>query len=248
MGLTSHKTKLETLRRHGCLHSKPEAVEDELFVTTEFFDPNDLLQVKYEMVRRVRVEGQPVSRAARSFGLSRPTVYQALSAFERGGLAALRPQRPGPRRAHKLSDEVVDFLEELLADTPHLGAGELAWRCRTVRPVRSPAQRRARVAAPGKKTPLTPPDPTHGEPVGVAHYEELRSRVVAGRIRGVRHGLAILLQRGMAAWMAECARPSRPRRGPGATSSETRLPDERCPALVDILANLALTRFMEVHA
>jgi transposase len=53
-------------------------------------------------------------------------VYQALSAFERGGLAALRPQRPGPRRAHKLSEEVVDFLESALADTPHLGVGELA--------------------------------------------------------------------------------------------------------------------------
>ena len=92
---------------------------------------------------------------------------------------------------------------------------------------------------------------THGEPVGVAHYEELRSRVVAGRIRGVRHGLAILLQRGMAAWMdatSSCSAFASPATRPGATSSETRLPDERCPALVDILANLALTRFMEVHA
>ena len=86
-------------------------MEDELFVTTEFFDPNDLLQVKYEMVRRVRDEGQPISHAARVFGFSRPTVYQALSAFEQGGLAALLPQRPGPRRAHKLSEEVVDFLD-----------------------------------------------------------------------------------------------------------------------------------------
>ena len=92
---------------------------------------------------------------------------------------------------------------------------------------------------------------THGESVGVAHYEELRSRVVAGRIRGVRHGLAILLQRGMAAWMdaaSPCPVFASPATRPGATSSETRLPDERCPALVDILANLALTRFMEVHA
>ena len=119
------KRKLEALREYGCLHPKPEVVHDELFVTAEFFDPNDLLQVKYEMVRRVRVEGQRVSHAARSFGLSRPTVYQALAAFEQGGLAALRPQKPGPRRAHKLSEEVVDFLEEALADTPHRGTGEL---------------------------------------------------------------------------------------------------------------------------
>ena len=120
------KRKLEALRDHGCLNPKPEVVKDELFVTTTFFDPHDLLQVKYELVRSVRVEGQPVSHAARIFGFSRPTVYHALSAFEQGGLAALRPQRPGPRRAHKLSEEVVDYLEGILADTPSLGAGELA--------------------------------------------------------------------------------------------------------------------------
>jgi hypothetical protein len=55
----------------------------------------------------------------------------------------------------------------------------------------------------------------------------------------------------MAAWM-EAASSCPPLAGSatrsGATSSETRLPDERCPALVDILANLVLTRFLEVHA
>jgi transposase len=119
------KRKLEALREHGCLNPRPEVVNDELFVTTDFFDPNDLLQLKYEMVRRVHVEGQPVSFAARSFGLSRPTVYQALTAFEQGGLAALQPQKPGPRRAHKLSEEVVNFLEDTRADMPHLGTGDL---------------------------------------------------------------------------------------------------------------------------
>jgi transposase len=119
------RRKLDALRKHGCICPKPEAVDDELFVTIDFFDPRDLLQVKYEMVRRVRVEGQRVSHAARSFGFSRPTVYQALSAFERGGLVALLPQKSGPRRAHKLSEEVVDFLECTLADKPETEAGEL---------------------------------------------------------------------------------------------------------------------------
>lgn len=119
------KSKLKALREHGCLNPRPEGVSDELFVTTDFFDPNDLLQVKYEMVRRVCTEGQPVSHAARNFGVSRPTVYQALSAFEQGGLAGLQPQRPGPRRAHKMSEEVLDFLEGLVADTQHRGVGAL---------------------------------------------------------------------------------------------------------------------------
>jgi hypothetical protein len=74
---------------------------------------------------------------------------------------------------------------------------------------------------------------------------------VAGRTRGVRHGLAIFLQMGMAAWMevaSSCSPLAGPATRPSATSSETRLPDEGCPALVDILANLVLTRFMEIHA
>ena len=85
----------------------------------------------------------------------------------------------------------------------------------------------------------------------VAHYEELRSRVVAGRIRGVRRGLAILLQMGMVTWMetvSSCPPLVEPATRPGAASSERRLPEDRCPDLVDLLANLALNRLMEVHA
>ena len=119
------RRKHEALRKHGCLNPRPESVVDDLFVATDFFDPYDLLQVKYEMVRRVRVDRQRVSETAHNFGFSRPTVYQALSAFELGGLAALLPQKPGPRRAHKLSVEVVDYLERSLTDEPDLTAADL---------------------------------------------------------------------------------------------------------------------------
>jgi transposase len=117
--------KLEVLRKHSCLNPRPESVVDERFVAAEFFDPYDLLQVKYEMVRCVRVDRQRVSDTAHSFGFSRPTVYQALSAFERGGLTALLPRKPGPRRAHKLGVEVVEYLERRLAAEPELTSADL---------------------------------------------------------------------------------------------------------------------------
>ena len=102
--------KEAALREARCLNPRPEAVADEAFSTgPEFFDARDLVQVKYEMVRRVRAEGQPVSRAAAAFGFSRPSYYQAAAAVDAGGLAALVPARPGPRRAHKLTAEVVAF-------------------------------------------------------------------------------------------------------------------------------------------
>lgn len=118
--------KTDALRQHGCLHPHPEKVTDELFAASEFFDARDLVQVKYEMLRRVRVDGRPVSDSAARFGLSRPSYYQAQDAFERGGLPALLPKKPGPRRAHKLSAEVLAALREALVEQPQLSSADLA--------------------------------------------------------------------------------------------------------------------------
>src|SRR3990167_7032914 len=120
--------KPDALRRHGSLNPHPGRVQDPLFATTDFFDARDLVQVKYEMVRRVRVDGQPVSRSAAAFGVSRPTLYQAQAALARGGLAALVPRKPGPRRSHKLSAEVVDFLQQQRAADASVRPPELARR------------------------------------------------------------------------------------------------------------------------
>ena len=117
--------KTDALKEHGCLNPRPDAVRDELFLSSPFFDPRDLLQVKYEMLRRVREDGVPVSRAVASFGVSRPTWYQARLAYEAGGLPALLPHRRGPRRAHKLSDEVVEVLRTARQEQPGLSTRDL---------------------------------------------------------------------------------------------------------------------------
>jgi transposase len=120
--------KLVALRQQGCLNPRPQRVADQSFNSSDFFDPRDLVQVKYEMVRRVRIDGEPVSRSATSFGFSRPSFYLAQAALERGGLAALVPQKRGPRRSHKLSTEVVDFLRRELSEDPSLDSSGLARR------------------------------------------------------------------------------------------------------------------------
>jgi hypothetical protein len=48
------------LRQEGTLNSHSEQVTDGLFLTNQFFDARDLVQVKYEMVRRVQNDGQPI--------------------------------------------------------------------------------------------------------------------------------------------------------------------------------------------
>jgi len=117
--------KVEALRAERSLNPRPEAVTDEEFASSEFFDARDLVQVKYEMVRRVRVDGEPVSRSAASFGFSRPTFYEAAAALDAGGLPALVPARPGPRRAHKLTDDVVAFARQRLEEDPSLRSVDL---------------------------------------------------------------------------------------------------------------------------
>jgi transposase len=107
----SQNPKHESLRQAGAFHAAADAVSDEPFLSHEFFDPHDLVQVKYEMVRKVRVDGASASQAARDFGFSRTAFYQALALLEQQGLPGLIPKRPGPKGAHKLNDAVLEFID-----------------------------------------------------------------------------------------------------------------------------------------
>jgi transposase len=107
--------KLDALRESGTLNPRPAEVADETFRASDFFDARDLVQVKYEMLRRVRVERTPVTRAAETFGVSRPTFYQAQAAFAQAGLGGLVPRKRGRRSAHKLTPEVMVYVTEARA-------------------------------------------------------------------------------------------------------------------------------------
>jgi len=118
--------KQQSLRTQGVLHHRSSAVTDELFCQLDFFDPRDLLQVKYEMLRRVETDGYSVSTAAATFGLSRPSFYEARAAWQREGLAGLLPKKRGPHGGHKLTDEVVRFLRSEYSNDASLTPSELA--------------------------------------------------------------------------------------------------------------------------
>ena len=117
--------KFEALQQQGTLNRRPKEVRDELFLQDEFFDPRDLVQVKYEMLRRVQAEGQSVTDASANFGFSRPSFYQALSAFEQDGLAGLVPHKRGPKQAHKLTQEVLTFIGEMRQKEPSVRLPDL---------------------------------------------------------------------------------------------------------------------------
>lgn len=120
------KQKRQTLHRHGTLNPRPETVTHPLFQNSEFFDSDDLLQVKYEMLRQVHVDHESVSGASRSFGFSRPSFYQAESAFQQDGIAGLLPQKRGPRGGHKLTAEVMEFVAQQRSEDPSLTPEQIA--------------------------------------------------------------------------------------------------------------------------
>jgi len=120
--------KLEALGQNGTLNTHPEDVADELFSGSEFFDPRDLLQVKYEMLRQVRQDGEPVSKVAKMFGFSRVSYYQIQHAYDQQGLAGLMPRQRGPRHAHKLTEDVMAFILDCKNKKTSLQAADLVLR------------------------------------------------------------------------------------------------------------------------
>jgi transposase len=122
----ARESKAQELAASRTLNPRPGAVVDEAFLSSGFFDARDLVQVKYEMVRRVEADGSSVSAAATAFGFSRQSYYTAARVLADQGLAGLVPAKPGPRGAHKLTDQVLEHLEGLREADPGLGAAELA--------------------------------------------------------------------------------------------------------------------------
>jgi transposase len=118
--------KTAALLEVGTLNPAPEKVSDSKFQGSEFFDPQDLVQVRYEMLRRVSVDNLPVTQATAEYGVSRPTYYQSKASFDESGVPGLVPRKRGPRGPHKLQGELLAFVEKHVVPGEPIGARELA--------------------------------------------------------------------------------------------------------------------------
>ena len=127
---TSSASKRQVLQHSGTFNPRHARVRHPLFQESEFFDPQDLLQLKYESLRALQQEPCSLAQAASEFGLSRPTLYQARAHFQARGLEGLLPGKRGPRKAHKLTPEVLGYVQALWASQPKLSARQLTARVR----------------------------------------------------------------------------------------------------------------------
>jgi transposase len=122
-----HKdAKAKSLDEEGTLNSAPEKVSDPNFRGSEFFDPRDAVQVKYEMLRRVLVENASVTHAAQQYGITRPTFYQAKANFEEAGVAGLVPKKRGPRGPRKVQGKILAFVDKRLVPGEPIRARQMA--------------------------------------------------------------------------------------------------------------------------
>ena len=120
--------KVQALRQSGTFNPRAGDIRDRLFLEERFFDPQDLTQVKYEMLRRVEKEDLPISAVAASFGFSRPAFYKARRDFTNEGLGGLIARRRGPKEGHKVTREIVSFVERIRSQEPSIGMSELVRR------------------------------------------------------------------------------------------------------------------------
>ena len=126
----SKQAKVRALIEEGTLNLAPEKVQDPKFRDGEFFDPHDIVQVKYEMLRRVSVENASVTSATEEYGVSRPTYYQTRASFEEAGIAGLVPRKRGPQGPHKVRGAVLAFIQEKRMDGEPIRARQLAEQIR----------------------------------------------------------------------------------------------------------------------
>lgn len=117
--------KIENLKNQKLLNPHPEKIMDNKFLDNPFFDPNDLLQVKYEMLRKYENENITSDQAAHCYGFSRMSFHRIKTAFNQEGINGLLPEQKGPREGHKVTDEIVMFLKQTLLDQPELSLMDL---------------------------------------------------------------------------------------------------------------------------
>ncbi len=120
------EVKIGVLEQNGTLNRHAKQVTDELFLSKDFFDPRDIVMVRYEMLRRVRVDGWTVEQATKAFGFSRITFYKLQATFEQGGLPALMPRQRGPQVAHKLTGQIMDFVISAKASEKQIKSTKLS--------------------------------------------------------------------------------------------------------------------------
>lgn len=118
--------KMNYLKENGTFNPNASVVKDELFTKDIFFDSRDIVQVKYEMLRKISKENCSVKKVVYLFGISRPYYYKLKDAFDKKGIAGLLPVKRGPKGAFKFTDDIAMFINRIVEEEPTLTNHQIA--------------------------------------------------------------------------------------------------------------------------
>jgi len=122
--------KKEILMANGTFNKNHEKVKKEKFLTEPFYDPMDIVQVKYEMLKDATEGSRQIAKVATEFGLSRASFYKIKEAFESRGLSALVPEKPGPKKPYKLTEPYTEYIDKYISEKPKASSNEIATNLR----------------------------------------------------------------------------------------------------------------------
>jgi len=121
--------KRRILREVRAFNPQPQRVKADVFATHPFFDPEDKVQVKYEMLRARELEGVEVTRACAQFGFSRESYRQILQRFRQEGIPGLFEHKRGRKRPLKATAQIREFIRAERDRQSGLSIQDLATRC-----------------------------------------------------------------------------------------------------------------------
>jgi len=119
-------TKKEILLENGTYNNNHNKVRDSRFLEDGFYDPQDLVQVKYEMLRSAYNTDCTISELAASFGFSRAAYYKIKNVFDKEGISALVSQPSGPKKPRKLTSGHRQFIDHYLLENPSVSSLHIA--------------------------------------------------------------------------------------------------------------------------
>jgi len=117
--------KTDFLKKQGLLNPKPLRVNHPRFHQADFFDPLDLPQVRYEMLRAARVDKMSVTEACKQYGVSREYFYKLEHAFAERGYAALLGSTMGRPPLLALNQDIINFIIHEKMRTSSLSGDQL---------------------------------------------------------------------------------------------------------------------------
>lgn len=125
MGINDEKKYY--LKKEGCININASNVKADIFNDgNNFFDKNDIVQTRYEMIRSVEKNKFSINAASDMYGVSRISFYKTKKAFDAYGIQGLFPKKKGPKAAYKLTPDVIRFLESEIKSDSQIKSDKLA--------------------------------------------------------------------------------------------------------------------------